>query len=607
MAIVLGIKRPASEETQLASTSHRPPFTPCCVCSAALDTANPIHICNVCRRAHCEGCGAWMDDGSRKCITCMAGAGCRSLSTTNHAPAQLAVPTAASPYSIRPYGRGSWEAVQIITQDPAAVRAARAEFDGAVYSNTSRASNESRTRTWLRICRLLQIQPRTFTPETIRQVMSVLRQAGYRSAKLILSQAKTDFIRSGGTWTSQLDQAVRESNRAAERDLGPPQQSCPYPVELIAQLPGAPEPRVDDGPCHPRRVDVVICFFALRGAEAIAARAINVTTSSRGVSMTLSKTKTDPSALGTTRTHICACPASRGDSAIVRAESCPACATRDQAEWAIQTFGHNPETPLFPNKRGEQLTKQTLVRHIEAAFTFFGLPTKGHGGGKTVGEHSCRNGIAVYLASRGVPVWQIQGLLRHSATGQTVLRYIREAHVHASTNLAEEAEMGKDLETIRRQLAALSSETKTVEASIKATLQKAVEDSAEASRPAILLEEEDLEAHEEHAGDQQLAIDDDHNFKESVPGQLVGPPTVVGPPANESEGNVIYVVSTQPGGRGMTHVLNPRHPARTKCGWHFSKTSWHVLTNNPLCDEDPNGDPSPTPGGCKPMCRLCLG
>ena len=606
MSIVLGIKRPASNETNLALPTRQPPFSPCCVCSASLDHAHPIHVCNTCRKGHCERCGAWLDDGSRKCIICLAGAGCTALSAITPAPAQSAVPTAAGQTTTRPYGRGSWEAVQAITQDPAAVTAARAVFDGAVYATTSRASNESRARTWLRICHLLKLHPRALTPESIRQVMSVLRQAGYRSAKLILSQAKTDFIRDGGIWTSQLDQAVRESNRSADRDLGPPQQSCPYPVELITLLPGAPEPRVEGGPCHPRRCDVIYCFFALRGAEAIAARAVNVTVSSRGVSMTLSKTKTDPAALGTTRTHICACPASRGEKAIVKAEMCPACATRDQAKWALETFGHSPETPLFPNMKGEQLTKNNLVKHIEAAFTTLGLPTKGHGGGKTVGEHSCRNGIAVYLASRGVPVWQIQGLLRHSATGQTVLRYIREAHVHASTNLAEEAEVGKDLDTIRRQLASLSSETRTIEANIKMTLQKAVEDSKATSRPAFLLEAEDLELGEGGA-EQQLAILDDEIAKETTSELPVGPPTGVGQPTKESQNEPIYVVSTQPGGRGVTHVLSPEHPSRTVCGWRFSRTRWHFLTKNPLCDVDPIGDPSPTPGGCKPMCRLCLG
>ena len=69
MAIVLGIK-PHPTETTLATSSHRPPFFPCCVCSTILDFAQPVHVCANCRRTHCEGCGTWMEDGSRKCINC---------------------------------------------------------------------------------------------------------------------------------------------------------------------------------------------------------------------------------------------------------------------------------------------------------------------------------------------------------------------------------------------------------------------------------------------------------------------------------------------------------------------------------------------------------
>ena len=186
------------------------------------------------------------------------------------------------------------------------------------------------------------------------------------------------------------------------------------------------------------------------------------------------------------------------------------------------------------------------------------------------------------------------------------MRYIKEAHVHASTNLAEEAEVGKDLDTIRRQLASLSSETKTLEANIKMTLQKAVEDSKASSTPAFLLEAEDLKIGDDSA-ELQLSIMDSENATEASSEWTVGPPTGVGQPTKDAQSEPIYVVSTQSGGRGVTHVLNPEHPSRTVCGWRFSRTRWHFLTKNPLCEVDPIGDPSPTPGGCKPMCRLCLG
>ena len=599
MSIVLGIKRENSEVSSACEKRARPPFWPCCVCNTNLDLALPVHVCDTCRKTHCSGCGTWLVDGSRKCTNCLAGAGCNSLVLATAAPAQSTAQAGQTAYGVRQYSRGHVDQITAITCDPSAIKAARAEFDHAVFADSSKSSNLSRARTWAKTSQLLKVSRHTLTPEGIHQVMSVLRQAGYRSAKLILSQAKSDFIREGGTWTAQLDQAAREANRAADRDLGPPQQSCPFPVELIHTLPGGEKPRIEGGPAFPRRVDVVSCFFALRGAEIIAARAQNVSKTAKGISMCLSKTKTDPGALGTTRTHICACPASRGSESLVRSETCPACNTWEQASWALASFGNNPETPLFPTPQGKQISKTALVQHLEAAFKHFNLPTRGHGGGRSVGEHSCRNGIAVFLASRGVPVWQIQGLLRHSAAGQTVLRYIREAHVHASTNLAEEAEMGRDLEAMRRKMVALTSESKMVEQNIRATLDKAIADSKARKLPQILLDEEDLQV-QELPGEDQLALED----AASTSAQAASSSTSQEGHGSES---TIYVLSTQPGGRGVTHILNLRQPDRTKCGWPFLRTRWHALTNNPLCDPQTKGVVETPPGGCRPICKLCLG
>ena len=599
MAIVLA-KQPAKAATG-TDTKVVPPFFPCCVCPALLDWANPVHICHKCRRGHCEGCGAFMDDGSRRCTICLAGAGCHPTQHLAVVPARQSAAADPIAQETRPYGRGSWATVNQITQDPTSIKAARREFDEAVYACSSRRSNASRARTWQRTCHLLGIQDNILTPESIFAVMSVLRQAGYRSAKLILSQTKSDFVRGGGGWTAQLDQAAREANRAADRDIGPAQQSCPFPVEMLPSLPRGPDPRIEGGPCYPQRVDTICCFFALRGAEVRAARAHNVTRTSRGTTMTLSKTKTDPSALGTSRTHQCACPASRGDAAVVHPAACPACATWAQARWALDTFGDSPATPLFLSTTGGQISSHAFLKHLEAAFAALRLPIRGHGGAKTVGEHSCRNGIAVYLASRGVPVWQIQGLLRHSNKGQTVLRYIREAHVHASTNLAEEAELGRDLDAIRRKIAAVSSEAKTIESAVKATLKRSLEDGAKITCPPVILSQEDIMEMEDDARNDLPAIEDMPSA--NSPGGAVGPPTEARPDAEE----VVYVVSTQPGGRGVTHILNLKEPTRTKCGWHFLRTRWHTLTNNPLCDPPLSGESDPPPGGCRPICKLCLG
>jgi hypothetical protein len=180
-----------------------------------------------------------------------------------------------------------------------------------------------------------------------------------------------------------------------------------------------------------------------------------------------------------------------------------------------------------------------------------------------------------------------------------VLRYIKEAHVHASTNLAEEAEMGQDLQAMRRKMAAFTSESKEVESNIRATLAKALQDSAAFQRPHVFVEKEDLRDAEQGKSE-ILALEDADPAR---------PPAVSSSPSLEGKkpDEIIYVVSTQPGGRGVTHILDSHQPDRTRCGWRFLRTKWHALTNNPLCDPPSKGIGDPPPGGCRPICKLCLG
>ena len=138
---------------------------------------------------------------------------------------------------------------------------------------------------------------------------------------------------------------------------------------------------------------------------------------------------------------------------------CPACAIREQAIWARERFQGPSYSPLFPDPTGATVTRHAFVRHIEAGFHALGIDTVSHTGSALAGEHSYRNGIAVYLASHRIEVWIIQGLLRHSFNSQTVLRYIREAHVAAATDLAEQATLVKNMNAVRAELRMLHNAT----------------------------------------------------------------------------------------------------------------------------------------------------
>jgi hypothetical protein len=159
--------------------------------------------------------------------------------------------------------------------------------------------------------------------------------------------------------------------------------------------------------------------------------------------------------------------------------------------------------------------------------------------------------------------------------------------------------MGKDLDAMRRRMVALTSESKVVERNIRATLDAAVTESTARRRPQILLDDEDLRA-EELPVSEQLSLEDAASCSTLA---------VSSPTSQEGSGSeaTVYVVSTQPGGRGVTHILNLRQPDRTLCGWPFTRTRWHALTNNPLCDPQSKGVVESPPGGCRPICKLCLG
>jgi hypothetical protein len=121
--------------------------------------------------------------------------------------------------------------------------------------------------------------------------------------------------------------------------------------------------------------------------------------------------------------------------------------------------------------------------------------------------HSFRNGIAQYLASMRIEVWLIQGLLRHSFNSQTVWRYIREAHVMAATDLAEQATRATDINAVRAELRMLQNAT----ADSRSVQNPPVKRTA-GGHPLPIMDKDDLEA-----GEQDKAT---QSWTPCSPGQL---------------------------------------------------------------------------------------
>ena len=169
------------------------------------------------------------------------------------------------------------------------------------------------------------------TSDLIKDVMAVLNEAGYRPAETYLNAAKIEFASRNGIVCPSAQLAYRQAVRACKRGLGPAKHMEALPLPRLAELPDTQAPLVRGGPLWPRRFIVVTSWWLLREIEAAAARLGNASkVHPKGASLNLLVSKSDPTALGQHRSHVCTCEAA--DPAI-----CPACALDEQV-LAVQTL-----------------------------------------------------------------------------------------------------------------------------------------------------------------------------------------------------------------------------------------------------------------------------
>ena len=491
---------------------------------------------------------------------------------------------------VRPYARGSPAEISRLARNPSELDTKQAEFEKAIYAPSTVASQQSRARLWVRTAKSLGFEPYKLDPDMILKTTGLLWASGYRTAIETTWQAKRDYENKfGGVWTPELKKAMKDAERACTRGLGPPRQSIPYPVARLGELPALETPRVPGGPCHPQRVDVCCCWLAYRGMEAEAARIGDVHSSllnnATCVDVTLSVSKTDPGAHGVTRRHVCSCPAAKGADAIVAENTCPACAIKKQADWARYTFQGPEWSPLFPDSLGNTVTRAAFVSHIEAGFRLLGVATISHTGSCLVGEHSFRNGIASFLAAQRIEVWLIQGLLRHSYNSQTILGYIREAHIMAATDLAEQALLARDMGAVRTELKALQNQT----AALKNLSAGSIANPTQSLLP--ILDVADLEDRNSSTSGQHIP-----SAASSAAAGCASNPSRASFALEEQspEVDLTYIVprplyGKHAGSMGKIHTIDPRDPGKSLCGWRFgefSNSEGHIFSSTPFASEN---------------------
>ena len=352
------------------------------------------------------------------------------------------------------YTRGSRELALAIASDP--VRRTRAinHLEARRYSRAALGSRANRRELWRSILLKSGLpEPPQISAQAIFTGVAILVAAGYRSAIQVAEQAMLEARAADYPIPESAVCAIRDARRAARRGLGPPKHAAAFPLERAPALAQTQEPLTPLGPMWPATAILVGCWWLLREIELSNIVVSDITCTEDAVTINLSASKTDPTALGAQRTHKCACGSCPKSPHALGTDLCPACAViRHLARLAALPF-FSDHCPLFPTEAGEFPSKTAMVATIRLAAASLSLPSHSKAGAQEWGGHSLRRGGAQFLGRAGVEIWRIQALARHSSAA--ILLYLADAHVPATASIAAEAGYQRSLAVVQEQLQAL--------------------------------------------------------------------------------------------------------------------------------------------------------
>ena len=165
--------------------------------------------------------------------------------------------------------------------------------------------------------------------------------------------------------------------------------------------------------------------------------------------------------------------------------ACPYHAAADHVLGMVKKFGaeiiDDVDFPLFPTAGGGTASKDAVVRTVEQLATKLGQPVLADDGGRLFGGHSFRVSGARWLASKGVPLEQLQVLARWES--DVVKRYVGDsvlagltAHTRAQVLGEPAAQLrvgGHDYQVVRTEVSGRSvARGKQVDADIQVQLQE---------------------------------------------------------------------------------------------------------------------------------------
>ena len=304
-------------------------------------------------------------------------------------------------------------------------------YDSDVHAKTATGTAESLWKTWIFYHERwygLGVPCLPITVESIRAVVAQLKDQQYASVANFISAAKDHHLAQRYEWDDFLSREAKRATRTGTRGKGGAKQDDELDIDQAFNLHLSDAPLVQDGPCAPTRLLEIGSFHVLREIELSTALASSVSFNDEITeeSFCLPVSKTDPRALGCTRSWGCVCDG-------FHSTPCAYHAMKDQIYWLEETFPGIPleELPLFPDQAGLVVDKTTVVETIEDIAMLLGEDLLDQQGRRRFGGHTLRISGARRLARLAIPTATIMLLARWSSI--VVLRYIKEAPLKALT------------------------------------------------------------------------------------------------------------------------------------------------------------------------------
>jgi len=292
--------------------------------------------------------------------------------------------------------------------------------------------------------------PWPLTPQYIYAVAALMKDLGYRSFPNYVSASKDVHIQLGYPWSEQLKQAATRATASTQRGIGAAHQCEELRLHDALSVIHDELPLVHHGPAQCGHLFTLGHHHVVRGIELSSALAAHISVDTLNLTETwhLPVSKTDPQAIGCSRTWGCICG---------QAAACPYHAALSQLEWLSSRFGRDdgslpPNLPLFPTIEGAFVSAERLTATVNAVASRLDLQLTDDLGRTAFSEHVFRVSGSRMLARAGVPIETIKLLARWSTS--IVDRYVGDTPLERLTSQFRQVPSGINFADLPLPLAA---------------------------------------------------------------------------------------------------------------------------------------------------------